>query len=107
MSGLTPNAAWQELVTSLVREWLVSTLYGARFRHVCAGLQVPARLSTGTVIKSGLGINPDFRLPTPREAELCPVAEEPGELRDQLRVKADNQKREPEDNAGTVESATC
>ena len=96
MSGLTPNAAWQELVTSLVREWLVSTLYGARFRHVCAGLQVPVRLSTGTVIKSGLGINPDFRLPTPREPELCRAAEEPGELRDQLRVKADNQKREPE-----------
>ena len=58
-------------------------------------------LCARTVIDARLGVDPDFDLPTPREADLCAAAEYSGELRDQLRVKANNQKREPEENANT------
>src|SRR5205823_3204836 len=60
-----------------------------------------------TVIKSRLGDSPDFDLPIPGEAGRCPAGEESGDFRDKVRVEADNQKREPEENSGAVERAPC
>ena len=78
-----------------------SVRHCTRFGHVGARLQLAVSLDAWTVIKSRLGDSPDFDLPIPGEAGRCPAGEESGDFRDKVRVEADNQKREPEENSGT------